>query len=303
MILGETGTGKEVLAQAIHNDSHRSSKPFVAVDCASIPESLIETELFGYEEGAFTGARRKGSHGKILMANGGTLFLDEIGDMPLHLQTRLLRVLEEQEVTPLGADTAIPLDLRVVCASNRDLQRMLVTGEFRDDLYYRLNGILLELPPLQARTDKETLIRGLLVEEGGRDGAIDTEAFERLTDYTWPGNIRELRNVIRSAFAICDGNRIRIADLPTALLEDAPSPRSAEPAITPPETTLEGAERDTLLSAIRANRGNLCHTARQLGISRNSLYRKLKHHGIGVSRVDGLSVKFRGGPPALPPKS
>jgi transcriptional regulator of acetoin/glycerol metabolism len=177
---------------------------------------------------------------------------------------------------------------------------MLASGEFREDLYYRLNGILLELPPLQARADKETLIRRLLMEEAGQ-GEIDAEAFECLTTYTWPGNIRELRNVIRSAFAICDGNRIRTTDLPAALLRDASVPLSAEPARTPPETTLAGAERDALLNAIRGNRGNLCHTARELGISRNSLYRKLKHHGIAVSRVDGLSVKLSG-PPASPPK-
>jgi transcriptional regulator of acetoin/glycerol metabolism len=305
LIQGPTGSGKECIARALHLASARKSYAFVAVNCAALPETLIESELFGYGPGAFTGARKEGRKGKIVQSSGGTLFLDEIGDMPLHLQTRLLRVLEEQEVIPLGADTAIPLDLRVVCASNRDLQRMLVTGEFRDDLYYRLNGILLELPPLQARTDKEILIRRLLEEEGQRenksDGAIDTEAFECLTGYTWPGNIRELRNVIRSAFAICDGNRIRVADLPAILLRDAPIPLSVEPAVTPPGTTLEGAERDTLLSAIRANRGNLCHTARQLGISRNSLYRKLKRHGIGVSRVDGLSVRLSG-PPASPPK-
>jgi len=303
LIQGPTGCGKECIARALHLASARKSHAFVAVNCAALPETLIESELFGYGPGAFTGARKEGRKGKIVQSSSGTLFLDEIGDMPVHLQTRLLRILEEQEVIPLGADSAIPLDLRVVCASNRDLQRMLVTGEFREDLYYRLNGILLELPPLQARADKETLIRRLLVEEGQREneGEIDTDAFEHLTAYTWPGNIRELRNVIRSAFAICDGNRIRVADLPAALLRDAPIPRSVEPAVTSPGTTLEGAERDALLSAIRANRGNLCHTARQLGISRNSLYRKLKRHGIGVSRVDGLSVRLSG-PPAAPPK-
>ena len=284
LIQGPTGTGKECFARALHLASARKSHAFVAVNCAALPETLIESELFGYGPGAFTGARKEGRKGKIVQASGGTLFLDEIGDMPLHLQTRLLRVLEEQEVIPLGTDSAIPLDLRVVCASNRDLQGMLIAGEFREDLYYRLNGILLDLPPLQERTDKETLIRRLLVEEDSR-GTIDTEAFERLATYTWPGNIRELRNVIRSAFAICDGNRIRVADLPAALSRDASPPRPAEPVITRPETTLEAAERETLLSAIRANRGNLCHTARQLGISRNSLYRKLKRHRIGVSRV------------------
>ena len=287
LIQGPTGSGKECFARALHTASSRKPQAFVAVNCAALPESLIESELFGYGPGAFTGARKEGRKGKIVQSSGGTLFLDEIGDMPLHLQTRLLRVLEEQEVVPLGSETAVPLDLRVVCASNRDLHRMLVMGEFREDLYYRLNGILLELPPLEARTDKDVLIRRLLVEEG--DGAIDSDAFALLTRYTWPGNIRELRNVIRSAFAICDGNRIRVEDLPATLQRTVPAQASAARTSDLTENSLAHAERETLLGAIRANHGNLCHTARHLGISRNSLYRKLKRHGIGVSRVDGLS--------------
>ena len=286
LIQGPTGSGKECFARALHTASGRKPNAFVAVNCAALPETLIESELFGYGPGAFTGARKEGRKGKIVQSSGGTLFLDEIGDMPLHLQTRLLRVLEEQEIIPLGAETAIPLDLRVVCASNRDLQQMLTTGEFREDLYYRLNGILLELPPLRARADKEELIRRLLVEEGAK---IDNDAFELLTSHSWPGNIRELRNVIRSANAICDNGRIRAEDLPASLQRLAGS----NPTVAPPptESPLAHAECEALLSAIRANHGNLCHTAQKLGISRNSLYRKLKRHGIGVSRV------------ASPPKS
>ena len=286
LIQGPTGSGKECLARALHAASGRKPRAFIAVNCAALPETLIESELFGYSPGAFTGARKEGRKGKIVQSSGGTLFLDEIGDMPLHLQTRLLRVLEEQEVTPLGSETAIPLDLRLVCASNRDLQQMLARGEFREDLFYRLNGILLELPPLQARTDKDVLIRRLLVEESDYRGEIDGDAFELLTRYTWPGNFRELRNVIRSAVAICDGGRIRAEDLPATLYRTTPSPTP-----TAAGSPLADAERTALLSAIRANHGNLCHTARQLGISRNSLYRKLKRHGIGVSRVEGLSPK------------
>ena len=207
MIQGATGTGKELFARALHAASGRS--PFIALNCAAIPESLIESELFGYKSGAFTGARREGMKGTILQASGGTLFLDEIGDMPLALQTRLLRVLEEHEVVPLGADKPMKVDLRVVCASHQNLRSMIARGQFREDLYYRLNGITLELPRLADRTDKDQLIRKLLGAEtsDGRPVAIETDAFNVLLNYDWPGNIRELRNVIRTALAICDGGR------------------------------------------------------------------------------------------------
>jgi transcriptional regulator of acetoin/glycerol metabolism len=295
LIQGPTGSGKECFARALHAASPRASYPFVAVNCAALPETLIESELFGYGPGAFTGAKKEGRKGKIVHSSGGTLFLDEIGDMPLLLQTRLLRVLEEQEVIPLGAEAGIPVDLRVVCASNQDLRELLAAGEFREDLYYRLNGIMLELPALAARTDKDVLIRRILAEESGMAEAesIDAAALERLTEHAWPGNIRELRNVIRSAFAICDHKVIRLCDLPAQLGLEGRFRASAAGIghITPPSDPLAHAERETLLSAIRASHGNLCHTAKQLGISRNSLYRKLKRHGIAVSRIDGLSVR------------
>jgi transcriptional regulator with PAS, ATPase and Fis domain len=165
MIQGPTGAGKEMFARALHLASDRAAMPFVALNCAAIPESLIESELFGYRSGAFTGARKEGMKGKILQSSGGTLFLDEIGDMPIGLQTRLLRVLEEQEVVPLGTETALKVDLRVICASHQNLRAMIARGEFREDLYYRLNGITLELPPLALRTDKERLIREFLAVE------------------------------------------------------------------------------------------------------------------------------------------
>jgi sigma-54 dependent transcriptional regulator, acetoin dehydrogenase operon transcriptional activator AcoR len=320
LVQGPTGSGKECFARALHNASPREPHAFVAVNCAALPETLIESELFGYGPGAFTGAKKEGRKGKIVQSSGGTLFLDEIGDMPLLLQTRLLRVLEEQEVIPLGAETGVPVDLRVICASNRDLRELITAGEFREDLYYRLNGIMLELPSLAARTDKDVLIRRFLAEErgslhaGSTNGeatdadSIDAAALECLTEHTWPGNIRELRNVIRSAFAICDDNVIRLCDLPAQLsagwgasaagaaqstpVSNAPPFSSSGTAhSTLPSDPLARAEREALLSAIRASRGNLCHTAKHLGISRNSLYRKLKRHGIAVSRVDGLSVQ------------
>ncbi len=305
MIQGATGSGKDCFARALHNASRRAQQPFVAVNCAAIPESLVESELFGYRPGAFTGASKEGMRGKILQSSGGTLFLDEIGDMQLALQTRLLRVLEEQEIVPLGAEKPIKVDLRVVSASHRNLREMIARGEFREDLYYRLNGITLELPDLAVRGDKERLIRRFLAAEtcDGRPAAIEMDAFQRLLAYDWPGNIRELRNVIRSALAICDGGVVRLVDLPREIRENRPSRRAAVAANSPlPRPTqaseedsgprqrnpLEAAEREALVAAIEANRGNLRNTARQLGVSRNTLYRKLKRHriAIGAARRD-----------------
>ncbi|NKF24642.1 sigma-54-dependent Fis family transcriptional regulator [Solimonas marina] len=321
LIQGPTGSGKEAFAKALHLASRRAAQPFVAVNCAAIPESLIESELFGYKAGAFTGARREGSKGRILQASGGTLFLDEIGDMPLNLQTRLLRVLEEQEVVPLGGDTAIKVDLRILSASHRPLREMIHRGEFREDLYYRLNGITLELPALRERADIERLIRRFIAMETERERpvAIDGEAFARLIAYPWPGNIRELRNVIRTALAICEDDVIRREDLPSELrngtieqLSAAATPPSAAsstiaeapvaiapsgPALPtpPPGTTplnpLEEAECKAILQAVEQNRWNMTMTARALGMSRNTLYRKLNRYSIpvGDKRHDKLS--------------
>ena len=305
MIQGPTGAGKEMFARALHAASDRAARPFVALNCAAIPEALIESELFGYRSGAFTGARKEGMRGKILQSSGGTLFLDEIGDMPLTLQTRLLRVLEEQEVIPLGTETAVKVDLRVICASHQNLRAMITRGEFREDLYYRLNGITLELPPLAARTDKERLIREFLAAEtnDGRPAAIEIDAFQQLLAYSWPGNVRELRNVIRTALAICDGGVVRLRDLPSEVrnggalngearaseARDADSPRNAprpdEPSVVEAReaaSTLAGreAEREELLQAIRESDGNMSRAAERLAISRNTLYRRCKRLGV-----------------------
>jgi transcriptional regulator of acetoin/glycerol metabolism len=281
MIQGPTGSGKEVFARALHAVSDRAGRPFVALNCAAIPESLIESELFGYRPGAFTGARKEGMRGKVLQSSGGTLFLDEIGDMPLALQTRLLRVLEEQEVVPLGTEVPVKVDLHVISASHRNLREMIARGEFREDLYFRLNGITLELPPLAARSDKERLIREFLAAETSDDrpAAIEVAAYQRLLAYDWPGNVRELRNVIRTALAICDGGVVRLGDLPSELRDegirrDAPSP---EP---PPASMM----RDEVLRHIRECDGNMSLTASRLGISRNTLYRRCKRLGIPLRR-------------------
>lgn len=293
MIQGATGTGKELFARALHAASGRS--PFVALNCAAIPESLIESELFGYKSGAFTGARREGMKGTILQASGGTLFLDEIGDMPLPLQTRLLRVLEEHEVVPLGSDKPMKVDLRVVCASHQQLRSMISRGQFREDLYYRLNGITLELPRLADRSDKDQLIRKLLGAEtsDGRPVAIETDAFQCLLDYDWPGNIRELRNVIRTALAICDGGVVRLRDLPSEVRHGAADAVAAAQAPTEqagdqsvPEhlrhtlSPIEAAERQALVKAIRTTEGNMARAATLLQVSRSTLYRRCRRLGI-----------------------
>jgi transcriptional regulator of acetoin/glycerol metabolism len=283
MIQGPTGAGKEVFARALHAASDRATRPFVGLNCAAIPESLIESELFGYGSGAFTGARKGGMKGKILQASGGTLFLDEIGDMQLSLQTRLLRVLEEQEVMPLGTEAALKVDLRVICASHQNLKAMIARGQFREDLYYRLNGITLELPSLAQRTDKERLIREFLAAEtgDGQSAAIEREAFQKLLDYSWPGNVRELRNVIRTALAICDGGVIQVSDLPTEVRQ--PEVRQSNDRIAACDQW-SAPEREALMECIRECKGNMSRVAQRLGVSRNTLYRRCKRLDVPLRR-------------------
>ena len=294
LIEGPTGSGKEAFAHAMHLASGRANRPFVAVNCAAIPETLIESELFGYKAGAFTGARRDGMRGKILQSSDGTLFLDEIGDMPLMLQTRLLRVLEEQQIVPLGSENPIKVNLHVLAASHRNLREMIARGTFRDDLYYRLNGITLELPALRERADKERVIHHALAAEtgNGRPAAIERDALQRLLAYPWPGNIRELRNVIRTALAICDGGVVRRIDLPREIREAETLQTTTPPAQDTHAVIAKGpgsanplqvAERAALLSVIEDCHGNMTRVALQLGMSRNTLYRRIKRHGIPLA--------------------
>jgi sigma-54 dependent transcriptional regulator, acetoin dehydrogenase operon transcriptional activator AcoR len=294
LILGPTGSGKEAFAHAMHLASRRASRPFVAVNCAAIPETLIESELFGYKSGAFTGARREGMRGKIVQSAGGTLFLDEIGDMPLALQSRLLRVLEEQEVMPLGSEASVPVELHAIAASHRNLREMVAQGTFREDLYYRLNGITFELPALRYRQDKDQVIRQALAAEtqDGRPAAIERDALEQLLGYGWPGNIRELRNVIRTALAICEGGVVTRMDLPREI-RDADLPLDVSPGQSRgsararglPLRPLQAAERIALLQAIEDCAGNMTRVAARLGMSRNTLYRRMKRHGIPLARA------------------
>ncbi|MGA2188441.1 MAG: sigma-54-dependent Fis family transcriptional regulator [Steroidobacteraceae bacterium] len=291
LLLGATGTGKEAFAKALHHGGLWFDKPFVTVNCAAIPESLIESELFGYTRGAFTGAVKEGRVGKIQQSNGGTLFLDEIGDMPLMLQTRLLRVIEEREVVPLGSDQPIPVNLHVISATHRDIRRMIQNGEFREDLYYRLNGVTLQLPLLRDRADKGELVRILLHEEttGQEPVEIAEDALQKLMDYSWPGNIRQLRNALRTAVALCHDGIIRLSNLPQEIIDTEPrmaasadaarSADSAPSAAILPSAALREAECAALLRELERMHWNISRTAQALGVSRNTLYRKMhKHH-------------------------
>lgn len=288
LLQGETGTGKEKLATALHESSSRAEKPFVAVNCAAIAESLIESELFGYVAGAFTGARSKGMQGLIERSTGGTLFLDEIGDMPLHLQTRLLRVLSENEVQPLGSAKYIPVDLTVVSASHRDLHELVSLNMFREDLYYRLCGATLYLPPLRVRQDKLYIIYRLLHQEAVQLGSrpwIDDKAMDLLLRYRWPGNVRELRNAIRFALAVSDDG-IRVEHLPPIITGDKGPSFDQSPHTALSETSSGSSissihEPAALLrTCLRRNKWNITAVAAEMGLCRTSVYRQMKRFGI-----------------------
>ena len=286
LLQGETGTGKEVFAKALHESSSRRDRPFVAVNCAAIPESLIESELFGYTAGTFTGARSRGMKGLILQSDGGTLFLDEIGDMPLQLQTRLLRVLSEHEVLPLGAERPIRVQLTVIAASHRDLRQLIAAGSFREDLYYRLCGATLPLPALRDRRDLGYLIDLILREEAEQLGLcarIDAAARERLERYEWPGNVRQLRNVLRFGLALSDGEGIDLRHLPAEILQPRamPAPRPAlQDAAGTASTPARPPEAERLLAALRAHRWNITAVAAEAGQCRTTIYRQMKRYGI-----------------------
>ncbi|QGZ41992.1 transcriptional regulator of acetoin/glycerol metabolism [Pseudoduganella flava] len=292
MLLGETGTGKEVFAQALHQSGSRAGKPFVAINCAAIPETLIESELFGYRAGAFTGASKDGQHGKLYQANGGTLFLDEIGDMPYALQARLLRVLEERTIVPLGGGTPVPLDIHVTSATHCDLQQKIAEGTFREDLFYRLQGITLRLPPLRERSDLRALVAHIVAEESDEDAVItlDDTLLAALERQRWPGNLRQLRHLLRAMIALREADHLTVHDLPpeyrTGIVvpeleddaDDDVAPAAADTALNPlnPLNPLESAERDALLRELQRHSWNISTVARQLGMSRNTLYRKVE---------------------------
>jgi transcriptional regulator of acetoin/glycerol metabolism len=308
ILRGQTGTGKEVFANALHSISPNNAGNFVAVNCASLPENLIESELFGYRAGAFTGAQREGRRGKIVQANAGTLFLDEIGDMPMALQARLLRVLEEHEVTPLGAETTVKVDFQLISASHRNLLELVQTGIFREDLYYRLNGIEINLPPLRA--DALALMHHLLAAESDDPPSLGAEARHVLLNYPWPGNIRQLRHVLQMAIALCDGPEIDCSHLPVEIVQYAsattttrlalgmgigigigmgnapangPFVHSADDTDTSELNAIQLKERETVLELLDEHRWNVSSVAKGLGISRNTLYRKMHRLHIRLS--------------------
>lgn len=269
LIQGETGTGKEHLARVVHEASGVTGR-FVAVNCAAIPEQLIESELFGYLPGAFTGALAKGRKGLIEEAEGGTLFLDEIGDMPLAAQSRLLRVLAEGEVLPVGGSVARKVDFRVMSASHRPLADMIADGRFRGDLYYRLNTAILTLPSLRERSDFHWVVKRLLEKHGPGGGplSLSSDAETALSAYPWPGNIRELDNVIAFAGAICENGVIEVEDLPESVMPHQP-------------VDAQGNREQELRAVLSACQGNISEAARRLGIDRSTLHRQMKRYGIG----------------------
>jgi transcriptional regulator with PAS, ATPase and Fis domain len=287
LLLGETGTGKELMAQAIHAASPRAAKPFVGVNIAAVPDTLLEAEFFGVAAGAYTGADRKGRSGKFKLADGGSLFLDEIGDMPLALQAKLLRVLQEQEVEALGSNTVEHLNVRVIAATSRDLVAMVAAGSFRADLYYRLNVLPLRLPPLRERmADLDALTEHLLDDIARRAGmtpkSLAADALDLLSRHPWPGNIRELRNVLEQVCLMTDES-VLAADAFKAALPQAqamPLPKlvaaaAAPTAIKPLPLAVAELEASAIQAALRATQGNKLAAARLLGIARATLYEKL----------------------------
>lgn len=279
LLQGKSGVGKELFADALHRSGPRRDKPFVAVNCAALPEQLIEAELFGYAPGAYTGARRDGSMGRIREANGGTLFLDEIGDMPLTMQSLLLRVLQERRVTPLGGGQSVPVDFVLMCATHQDLKSDMEQGRFRADLYYRINGLTLTLPNLCERSDFNALVTKLIESELPKRGvALSPAVSKAFAAYAWPGNLRQLANVLRTACAMLDDGEITIDwhHLPEDLLADLRRPAPPVLSEVIPQGNLRALSDMTIRRMITSSEGNKTEAARRLGISRNTLYRRLK---------------------------
>ncbi|MDY0832058.1 sigma-54-dependent Fis family transcriptional regulator [Pseudomonas sp. SED1] len=271
LIHGETGVGKEVFVKALHQASSRSQQAFIAVNCAAIPAELVESELFGYEKGAFTGANQKGSIGLIRKADKGTLFLDEIGDMPLPTQARLLRVLQERCVQPVGSSELYPVDLRIISATNRSLREQVQLGRFREDLYYRIGGLTLELPPLRERTDKQALFKQLWQQhrEPTQWAGLSDEVLALFEQHPWPGNLRQVSSVLQVALAMAEEQPIRVEHLPDDFFVDL---NGVVPVCDAVDDSLDLNER------LKAVGGNISLLSRELGVSRNTLYKRLRHN-------------------------
>ncbi len=292
LLLGETGVGKDSFARAIHAESSRRGKPYQAINCAAIPESLLASELFGYAPGTFTGALKGGRPGRIASSNGGTLLLDEIGDMPLELQAHLLRVLEEREVTPLGAADPVPVDVGIICATHRNLPELVEAGKFRRDLYYRIKGAQIIIPSLRERTDIIDLAFKIIEDESGAEDngiAVSEDVLELFRRYPWPGNLRELRNTIRWLLSMSDGQKVIVLEhLPEDLLKWAPASsliaEHPQATLAAGASTLEHAyeqiERGRIAEALRARKWCITSAAQDLGISRATLHRKVRKYDL-----------------------
>jgi len=283
LILGESGTGKELAATAIHYSSDRSDKPFIAINCAAFPDTLLESELFGFEKGAFTDARNSKA-GKIEEADGGTLFLDEIGDMKPAMQAKLLRVLEEQQFQRLGSNKYRQIDIRIISATNRDLNQAIQEGLFRTDLFYRLNAVSILMPTLREIPDDIPLLSNYFAKEFAskfdrKVEGLAEEAIEALKKYHWPGNIRELANAIRRSVALADGKQIQLFDLPPYIANGQYEPLHGQPS-KPQKLLLADIEKEHILSVMDMVQGNKSEAAQLLGIHRDTLLRKLKKYGL-----------------------
>ncbi|HWR52475.1 MAG TPA: sigma-54 dependent transcriptional regulator, partial [Bryobacteraceae bacterium] len=284
LLAGETGTGKDLIARAIHFHSPRRDRPFVKINCSALPENLMESELFGYEKGAFTGANAA-KPGKFEQADTGTVFLDEIGDVPASVQVKLLRILQEREFERLGSNKTRHIDVRIIAATNADLRAALEQGTFREDLYYRLNVVPVDIPPLRERKEDipflaEHFVRRLAPANGSPVESISEEAIQRLMSYHWPGNVRELENVIERSLVLCSGTRLEASDIRLDTSPRAPRAQSGGPVFLPEGMTLDEYEQAIIREALRRSEGNKSHAARLLGLTRNALRYRLTQMGI-----------------------
>lgn len=271
VVYGGTGTGKEVLVQSIHHYGNRAKEPFVAINCGAIPEDLVASELFGYEAGAFTGAKSQGKKGKFELAHKGTIFLDEISELPLNMQLYLLRVLEEREIVRIGGNSPIPIDVRVICATNKHLLEEVEKGNFREDLYYRLQGISLTLPSLRERKDDIPLLVNSFISESKQNVTIDDAALHLLMDYSWPGNVRQLKNCIDQALFNMEGNAITVDALPEEIVNEVSSSKTKK---------RREIDKEMLLNTLKMTDGNITEAANKLGVSRMTIYRRKSEFNI-----------------------
>lgn len=290
LLTGETGTGKEVMEKALHTNSLRYDKPFVSINCAAIPFELLESELFGYMDGAFTGAKRGGKKGKFQLANGGTIFLDEIGDMPSSMQAKLLRVLQEKEIEPLGSEKSIPLDVRVVAATRQDLEAKMKDGSFREDLYYRLSVFNIHIPPLRERGGDSLELAEFFLDELNHKyktyKTFSKAVKAYFLKYQWPGNVREVNNVVQSAYAISTENIIDINDIPARMLQQEKPAINLDKNKKSLGQMVDDYEKEVILELLKKHKGNCLEAAKEAGIHKSNFYRKLQKYGIKPAEVE-----------------